>query len=343
MLNNFSPWQASVFDGWLSGRTKAKVVLVKQNFEFDEQGNVTPDNPGPEVVLADDYHGDPKCTSLSEVNEQVAFKQGFEVYGDFTAYPPKAKQARVIEVELGLYDQTQILFKKRLRVTGARFWKRSLLGPVATDPQIIEPTPISYINAYGGKDLNDETNYFLENPLGRGFKLKNKQALGQQLPSVEYAHELLRKPSHTTSVASFSAIPLHWSPRVELMPEIDQKALMAGNYPFKAMLDKHFNNTAPIDQRVDNDFTSGWAFSLSGLYPLQEYGQQQRVLLPFDVPIVQVVNTLSRSTMTMRCDTLVIDSDAQSFSLLWRGHIEANQMGANSQIVVANNEVPYDI
>ena len=188
MLNNFSPWQASFFDGWLSDRTLAKVVLVKQSFEFDEKGNVTPNEPGPDIVVADDYNGDPAYTQLSEVNEQVAFKHGFEVYGDFTAYPPKAKQARVIEVELGLYNKTQPLFNKRLRVTGTRFWKRSLLGPVATDPNIIEPTPINYSNAFGGKNLNDETDYLLENPIGKGFKLKNKQAKGQQLPCIEYAN-----------------------------------------------------------------------------------------------------------------------------------------------------------
>jgi len=104
MLNNFSPWQASFFDGWLHDRTQAKVVLVKQNFEFDEQGNVTPNNPGDEIIVADDYHNEPTNSSLSEVNEQVAFKTGFEVYGNFTAYPPKAKQARVIEVELAFMN-----------------------------------------------------------------------------------------------------------------------------------------------------------------------------------------------------------------------------------------------
>ncbi|MBB1307463.1 DUF2169 domain-containing protein [Pseudoalteromonas sp. SR43-5] len=343
MLNNFSPWQASFFDGWLSDRTLAKVVVVKQSFEFDEKGNVTPNEPGPDIVVADDYDGDPAHSPLSEVNEQVAFKHGFEVYGDFTAYPPKAKQARVIEVELGLHDKTQPLFKKRLRVTGARFWKRSLLGPVATDPNIIEPTSINYSNAFGGKDLNDESNYLLENPIGRGFKLKNKQAKGQQLPCIEYANQLLRKPSHTTLVASFSAIPSHWSPRIELMPDIDQKALMAGNYPFKTVLDEHFNNMAPLDQRVKKEFSQGWAFSLSGLYPLQEYGQHQRVEIPFEEPIVQLVNTLNRHTINMRCDTLIIDSDAQSFSLLWRGSIDAIHVGANSQLVVAKREANNEV
>ncbi|EAW28054.1 hypothetical protein ATW7_01882 [Alteromonadales bacterium TW-7] len=343
MLNNFSPWQASFFDGWLHDRTQAKVVLVKQNFEFDEQGNVTPINPGDEIILADDYYNEPANSSLREVNEQVAFKTGFEVYGNFTAYPPKAKQARVIEVELALYEHTTPLFNKRLRVTGTRFWKRSLLGPVATDPLIIKPTPVDYSHAFGGKNLNDDTDYLLENPLGSGYKLKNKHAVGQQLPCIEYATALLRKPSHTTPVASFSAIPSHWSPRVELLPEIDQKALMAGNYPFKTQLNEFFNNTAPIDQRVNKKFTQGWAFTLSGLYPLQEYGQQQRVNLPFEEPIVQIVNTLNRHTLAMHCDTLVIDSDSQQFSLLWRGHIDAINVAENSQIIVAKKESNYDV
>lgn len=338
MLHNLSPWQASTFSGWLEDSTEGQVVVVKQSFEFDEQGNVTAIEPGPEIVIADDYQGDPNSSPICEVNEQVAFKQGFEVYGNCTAYPPKGKDARVIEVELGLDSPSQPLFKKRLRVTGARYWRRSLLGPVATDPDIITPVALNYMQAFGGKELNNESNTFLENPIGRGFKLKNKHAVGQQLPSVEYANSLLRKPSHSTPVASFSAIPSHWSPRVERLPEIDETALMAGEYPFKTTQPKDLYNTAPIDQQVAAEFSKGWACQLTGLYPLQQYGQQQRIELPYLPPIVEVVNTLARERLSMRCDTLVIDSDAQCFSLLWRGHISLEKIGANSQILVASEQ-----
>lgn len=342
MLHNFSPWQASTFTGWLADSTEGQIVLVKQSYEFDEQGKVTAIEPGPDIVIADDYQDEPSNSPISAVNEQVAFKQGFEVYGNCTAYPPKGKDARVIEVELGLESQAQTLFKKRLRVTGARYWRRSLLGPVATDPEIIAPMAINYLHAYGGKELNNESNTLLENPIGRGYKLKNKHAVGQQLPSVEYANSLLRKPSHTTPVASFAAIPSHWSPRVERLQEIDETALMAGEYPFKAAQPKDLYNTAPIDQQVEAEFAKGWALQLTGLYPLQQYGQQQRIELPYQPPIVEVVNTLARERLCMRCDTLVIDSDAQCFSLLWRGHLSINKIGANSQILVASEQEKSD-
>ncbi|NMR26337.1 DUF2169 domain-containing protein [Pseudoalteromonas sp. NEC-BIFX-2020_015] len=335
MINNFSPWQASTFTGWLEDSNEGQIVLVKQSYEFDEQGKVTAIEPGPEIIIADDYQDEPSNSPICEVNEQVAFKHGFEVYGNCTAYPPKGKNARVIEVELGLDSPSQPLFKKRLRVTGARFWRRSLLGPVATDPDIIAPLALNYMHAFGGKELNNESNYLLENPIGRGFKLKNKHAVGQQLPRVEYATSLLRKPSHNTPVASFTAIPSHWSPRVELIPEIDETALMASEYPFKTPQPKDLYNTAPSDQCVEAEFANGWALQLTGLYPLQQYGQQQRIALPYQPPIVEVVNTLARHRLDMRCDTLVIDSDAQSFSLLWRGHISIEKIGANSQILVA--------
>jgi len=37
----------------------------------------------------------------------------------------------------------------------------------------------------------------------------------------------------------------------------------------------------------------------------------------------------------MHCDTLVIDSDAQCFSLLWRGHINSDNVASSSNIIVA--------
>ena len=126
MLHNFSAWQASTFSGWLEDSTEGQIVLVKQSYEFDEQGNVTAIEPGPEIIIADDYQDEPNNSPLCEVNEQVAFKHGFEVYGNCTAYPPKGKDARVIEVELGLDSPSQPLFKKRLRVTGARHWRAPL-------------------------------------------------------------------------------------------------------------------------------------------------------------------------------------------------------------------------
>ena len=335
MLHNFTPWQASVFEGWQADGTASHVVLVKQSFEFDEKGNTSLMEPCVEIVMADEYSGDPTSEPLVAVNEQVAFKQGFEVYGNFTAYPPKGKTARVIEVELGLVENDTPIIKKRLRITGEREWRRSLLGPVATDPSPITPTAICYSRAFGGKAHHDQNVYSLENPIGVGFKLKNKHAVGQLLPAIEYANEVLRKPSHQVSVAGFSAIPSHWSPRIELMPEIDEQALMAGKYPFKTSLASNFYNTAPADQQTKQLFTKGWAFSLTGLYPLQEYGQQQTVELPVLKPIVQVVNTLTRHDIDMHCDTLVIDSDAQCFSLLWRGHINSDNVASSSNIIVA--------
>ncbi|MCC9660222.1 MULTISPECIES: DUF2169 domain-containing protein [unclassified Pseudoalteromonas] len=335
MLHNFTPWQVSLFEGWQADGSPSHIVLVKQSFEFDEKGNTSLMDPCVEIVMADEYKGDPTSEPLVAVNEQVAFKQGFEVYGNFTAYPPKGKTARVIEVELCLAENEKTLIKKRLRVTGERTWRRSLLGPVATDPAPILPTALCYSRAYGGKAIHVPSDYSLENPLGVGFKLKNKHAVGQLLPAIEYANEVLRKPSHQASTAGFSAIPSHWSPRVELIPEIDEQALMAGKYPFKTSLASNVYNTAPVDQQTKHAFTKGWAFSLTGLYPLQEYGQQQTVELPVLKPIVQVVNTLTRQDIDMRCDTLVIDSDAQCFSLLWRGHINSENVASNSNILVA--------
>ncbi|AUJ70078.1 DUF2169 family type VI secretion system accessory protein [Pseudoalteromonas sp. NC201] len=334
MLVNESEWQSSTVEAWDEEKDPIVVVAVKQNFEYDVNGNVYPDPTGAPVVLADDFDGEGLEACLTAVSEVQPYKTGFEVYGELTCFPPTDKQARVIEVGLKLGCNDRVFVDKLLRVTGERVWKRSLFGPVASDPQVLSSCVLNYQLAYGGTSPSDEEQVSTQNPLGRGYKLKNKEAKGQPLPQVEYANQVLKKPSHDTAVASFAAIPPFWSPRVDKLPEVDESQALAGKFPFKEVVPAAHYQVAPQDQQTPNPFSDGWWIEMMGLTPDLPYGQSLKLALPRAVPRCRLVNGPDATPIDMQCDTLVIDSQTQQFSLIWRGRVKKSQTGSNSVFLV---------
>ncbi|REL26649.1 DUF2169 domain-containing protein [Thalassotalea euphylliae] len=347
MLHNLTHWHATIVDNWLANKQACKTLIVKQSFEFSEQGDVYPldkSNNSTVIIAADEMQGDPKCSSLIAACETVPFKQGFEVYGNFTAYPPKGKQAKVIEVHLSLcqitsaHDQNDEsckpapLFHKVLRVTGERTWQGSLLGTKASDPKPLCPVPLSYENTFGGIDANKADKTFTFNPAGTGYRVK--QPKGQMLPPVEYPNNLLTHPKKDGVAASYLPIPQFWQPRFELLPEIDQVATMAGEYPFQSALPENTYNYAPQDQQLAITYDNNMMLSLKGLVPNLDYHQQVDIPLPFFPPEVAIVQGEKQTTIDLTCDTLVIDGDANTFHLIWRHSIANKSLSPYATVVV---------
>ncbi|KAF7769663.1 hypothetical protein PCIT_a2533 [Pseudoalteromonas citrea] len=336
MIHNQTAWQVETFDGWTQTNEAATFIVLKQSFEFDNTGAYSEKIPSLPLVAADEYVAEPATSSLRQACELVPFKQGFEVYGVLKSYLPAHKQARVLEVELALSTEHAPLFNKRLRVTGARYWQRTLFGPVASEPQPLSTLTLDYGVTFGGYRKDKATQCLLENPAGRGYKLKNKQSYNQALVQVEYANTVQRKPSQSAPVASFGPIPSHWAPRVQYVPQVDQAALLASEYPFSEPQPAQLYNYAPLDQRVLAKYAANWQLKLTGLCAQLPYGEQVTLHLPYTTPNVVLHTGLNRYPLTLCCDTLVLDTDEQSFSLIWRAAIDKHSLGVNSQVWVTD-------
>ncbi|SFC95935.1 DUF2169 family type VI secretion system accessory protein [Pseudoalteromonas denitrificans] len=337
MLHNTSSWQADFTTGFSKTADEIISIIVKQSFEFDDQGNVFEKQPCDAIISSDEHHGDPHKTSLKAANELVPFKRGFEFYGNFSAYPPKGISARVVEVTCKLitHNQKKPEIEKILRITGQRNWKKSLLGTVASDPQILSNTQINYENAFGGINQLKPEQVYGSNPVGRGYKLKSKNAKLQQLPTIELASYFIKRPGKEVPTGGFGAIPLFWSPRSDNIPDIAQPQLMAGKFPYKTPLPDDFYNTAPQDQQTDILFSEGCFFTMSGLLPNLDYRQEVKILLPFDKPVLKHIKEEGmREKLDMQCDTLVIEGDEQSFSLIWRAQIKKSDCGLAPQFSI---------
>ncbi|MBU2894389.1 DUF2169 domain-containing protein [Colwellia sp. D2M02] len=343
MLHNLSPWQATTVENWLHSKQKCLTLIVKQSFEYDDNGNVYAMEKSEEIVMADAMLAEPTTSSLKLANEAVAFKKGFELYGNLTAYPPKAKQAKVIEVYVALTQDNNPVFNKTLRVTGERFWQQSLLGKTASDPKPLKPTALSYENTYGGIDPEKSDKMFPENPAGKGFRVKNVK--GSLLPKIEYPAHFLKHPKKEIPPASYGALPLFWQPRLALLPEIDQEALMAGEYPYQGKMHESMFNCAPVDQQLNINFTEQLTLTLKGVSPNKDYHHLTQIKLPYLPPQVAIINGEEQAFIELTCDTLVLDADANTFHLLWRKSLEKNNTDKQritpySQIVVQQAKQP---
>lgn len=339
MLINESNWQVATSQDWDTQQNPIQVVVVKQSFEYNEQGELSALDSSRDIHCADQYSESEPPVLLS-ANELVPFKQGFEVYGAFTAYPPKGQAVRVIETQLQLFDaQQQTLLNKTLRITGKRVWRRSLLGPVASEPEFLTPLAIHYQHAFGGLGNGKASSCFAQNPAGVGYKYSNREAISKPLPQIEYAQSEYRKPSHQAEVASYAPIPLHWAPRVNNVPKIDQAQLMLGEYPYKSALVEYFYNYAPSDQRLSQAYQSGWQLKLSGFSPMQKYQFSQTLDLPYQPPQIDLIAGSEQTRLKMQCDTLVIDTQEQVIDLLWRVSISKQKIKANSHILIAEEDV----
>lgn len=336
MLHNLTSWQAIVVDNWLAAQQPCKTLIVKQSFEFDQTGQVFALDTSANIELSDQMLAEPTTSSLALACETVPFKQGFELYGNLTAYPPKAKQAKVIEVSLCLHQQQQIVFNKVLRVTGDRRWKSSILGSKATDPEILNSVALSYENTYGGIDEQKPERIFEQNPVGIGFRVK--QIKGSALPKVEYPNNCLTHPKNSGVAASYAPVPQFWQPRLSLMPEVDSTETLAGNYPFQAPLSANSYNYAPTDQQLALTYNKELMLSLKGLVPNRDYHETITLKLPYNKPLAACIHGEHQQPIDLICDTLVLDSDANAFHLLWRKSIASEKISASAIMVVQQQE-----
>jgi len=93
------------------------------------------------------------------------------------------RQASTISVSVGKV-------RKKLVVFGNRYWKEGLSGlAVITDPAAFSEMPVTWENAFGGKE-------FADNPVGKGIKpVMTAEGDYVPLPNIENGRGLIASPS----------------------------------------------------------------------------------------------------------------------------------------------------
>ncbi|MBW2524988.1 MAG: DUF2169 domain-containing protein [Deltaproteobacteria bacterium] len=163
----------------------------------------------------------------------------------------RPRPACSVRVKIGQID-------KSVYVVGDRFWK----GGVATDPIAFEKMSLSWQNAFGGPDVE-------QNPVGKGAApITTDDGIElHPLPNLENPKRLIGSPSDQPDPVGLGAMDLIWPQRFHKAGTYDNEWLEERFPGYAADIDWTFFNTAPDDQQQDRFFRGDEPFRLEYMHP----------------------------------------------------------------------------
>lgn len=289
------PWQVA------RGRD-VRTVIVKCTCDLAPSGAVTV-RAEPEAPSGDVAEGHEALRALRYPSDFVVFKPRADV--TLTGHACALGSATAAEVGLS-FGHEKNRFERRIAVIGDRFWQ----GHTASAPKVLERIPLSWERAYGGAD-------FEKNPLGRG------RAAGPDgrtaLPNLESRDELIGAPSHSPEPVCFAPVPADFHARASKLGSYGP-AWVKERWPyFPDDIDWACFQHAPLGQRLG---------FLQGDEPFLMWGVRADAprisgALPGLVPRVLAQRTTAAGGLlfevALRLDTVAIDADAMTITLVWRG------------------------
>lgn len=297
------------------------VVIAKIAFRLSFDGKarlgfcpvrVNPEYLGGNMLFPDDVAPDKPGTDVGLIG---------------TAHPVQMKGARANTALAWLQVGT---LKKVIQIHGPRSYFSHVGSMVMTDPGPLQPTPLCYDHAYGGRGTDGTE--CPENPIGRGYASNQKLLEGTLAPALEPVHDPLRPgekphPAH----AAFAPIDAAWRPRRDRLGTRDM-AYLKDRYPMPPLdFDPRFNCWSapglhsPEPLRGDEPIEVGgvlpegtWRFK-TPLYPMRfEY----------------VMDGKDQSPPT-HLDGLLIDADKRVVELSYRAKIRLPRKWARLEAVRA--------
>ncbi len=222
------------------------------------------------------------------------------------AYPP-APGATQAMVRLTVGTHAGTLLDKVLYVYGDRDASGAL--------RPFDRVQLNYEHAYGGIG-------FADNPLGTGYG-----AMSDKAPNVI-------DPRQPALTASFAPIPQSFPARKRLLGETDKSALSQRIVEIPADFDWRYYHSAPADQRVSALRGGEW-IGLEGMFA-------DRPNMLTRLPLVQALgkvyggrNAGVPDMLPLIIDTVRIDAEARTCSLVWRGSFPLFDPRALNQLTIA--------
>lgn len=298
------------------------VVALKGTFSVGADGKLELAQRQEAVTEAPSFVGEAGASTLLREPELVMEHPGTAITLYGCASSPDGRPCMQLDIGLSVGPM-----KRRLRVFGDRFWQRSLAGLAPSRPRPFVSMPLIYERAYGGVDAGSGATY-RRNPIGRGYYLERKSALGQPLPNLEDPGSLLRNWRDEGDPACFAALASAWSPRLECAGTADERwqRERAPLWPLDFRPD--YFNAAPPQQRVPSRLRGGERVCLENL------GGAAR--LEFELPRV-IFDMRARLrdgqlAMPVELDRVIIEADRREVMMVWRGALNC---GPNARRVVA--------
>ncbi len=207
-----------------------------------------------------------------------------------------------VRVRLGAVDKT-------LYVVGDRRWRYG----IASDPEPFTEMPITWPNAFGGRD-------YPQNPLGKGLAPRGGEP--HLLPNIEDPRRLVHAPGDRPPPAGFGPYDLTWPQRYAKIGTYDSRWL-EDRYPgVAADFDPAFYNAAPLDQQMDGYLRGDEPFTLENLHPTRPTlegrlpGVRARIFVNHDR------TEIALHEVPMRAETVHLFPHAERGIVIFRGVVK---------------------
>lgn len=290
------------------------VAVIKATFRIEEKCRLQLADEQTSVNLAGEPWGEPGESSWKYEPEGAFVKLASDVVLIGSAYAPY-RGATEVDVRLRVGRVSKDVY-----VCGDRYWYQTLGTISMTSPEPIDCVPLIYELAYGGTDpfAPKGPQVFAANPVGTGFASPRGDA-AVKLPNLEDPRNRIREFDDRPQPACFGYVSPDWQPRAAFAGTYDQKWLDERMPLLPLDFDRRFFNAAspgliypgflrgdePIF--IENVADRAISLELPGLAP----------------PNCHIEFAGGRNAeLETHLDTLIINTDEDSLSLIWRSHIQ---------------------
>ncbi len=287
------------------------ITIVKATYSISEDSRLTI-APKPDPIRpADEFYGEPGLSSIRYEAEFGPAKITTDAVLIGSAIAP-APDTRALEVSFRVGP-----VHTRAKVFGERRWQGALWHH-ASSPQPFDRIPLTYENAFGGKDTSskDSKHHGQEprNPVGRGFFARNSRLKrsGMLLPNIE---------SENGVPPGFGFIGRDWQPRLSYAGTYDEKWKSERMPLLPEDFDERYHNSAHPDL-VAPGF-------LKGNETVEVIGCTRSGRLAFALPNVQPAAQATfengREAIALNLNTVLVNTDAMKLNLVWKGDLKVHK------------------
>jgi hypothetical protein len=294
------------------------VPLVQARYEVAADGalRLLPQQPPPDI--GGQCYGDPEVSSV-RIEPQMAYRKlatDVVLLGHAHAAAMPRTQGQV-GISVGP-------LRKVARVTGDRVLSRNLGRYVISPPAPFERLPLVYERAFGGWDRRDpdplKHRCEPRNPVGTGFRSGSYTADDEvRLPNFEDPSQPLRAYGDTPAPVGFGFVSPNWQPRLAYAGTYDAVWSRTRRPLLPRDFDPRFYSAASPGLMAPGH--------LRGDEPVVVVGATPEARMAFSLPgvpppvcVVQLRGNQRRALQTT-LDTLIVDADERTVTLLWRAHI----------------------
>jgi uncharacterized protein YjbI with pentapeptide repeats len=252
-------------------------------------------------------------------------KPNAELLVQGSCFAPEGSEVNASRVKVSLGA-----ISKELYVFGDRHW---IDGIGISEPVPFTEMPVSYANAFGGKD-------HAPNPLGKGIEaVEGETGPIIPLPNIEYADQLMGSPNDKPRPASLNRIDMMCEQRMLNAGTYDQKYIETRMPGFPDDFNYDYFNDAAKDQQNEGFFKGDEQYEIRNMHP-------QHALIKGQIPGVygrvfvnhQVNGRVDFKEIPTQLDTVWLFPNAELGVMIHRGTMEVNEADATDikQILIAN-------